>query len=572
MRRNTPTHTYTTGPEVAPPFSPLTMFAMLDRTWSGNAGSVAMAFVGEPPLLYSDLRDRVVRVASFLREAGVKKGDKVAILSENHPHWGAAFFATTAIGAVSVPVMHEFPSPDVTRILDDSKACVLFASEKTIAGKMPVLPRNVRYLVRLEDLKVVHDRDEAGIAVPDDPIAPWESLRSADVGEGDAAALIFTSGTSSLSKGIVLTHKNLLANAVATNAMIEGMSGADRMLSILPLAHTTECTLGMIIPVMQGASVYYLRKPPAAATLLPALEAVRPTVMLAVPLVIEKLHRNRIQPKFRGNALVRALYGVPLIRKSLNKLAGRKLARSFGGCLRMFCIGGAALSPEVELFLREARFPYTVGYGLTETAPLVTGTLPDRFVFGSCGQPLPGVTVRIDSPDPVTGEGEILVKGPNVMAGYHAKDGAEPPVQPYTADGWLRTGDLGVLNGEGFLFIRGRLKNMVVHSNGKNTYPEAVEQLIHEHRFVEEALVYFKDKILRAAVHLNREELVKFWNNHKVPELDWERETGKILEKILAATNRQLPPWSRLKRIDIHPVPFEKTPSKKVKRYLYVPG
>ncbi len=543
---------------------------MLTRSWSEYLNEPAMAFTGEDPITYGGLRDRVIRIAVWLKAIGIGQGDAVAILSENHINWGAAFFAITSIGAVAVPVMHEFPLDDVRRILDDSLSVVVLAAGRFVPDLLPVLPARVRTLMRIEDFAVVHDADGTGAVVPEHADVEWDDVVNTDVRETDTAALIFTSGTSSLSKGVVLQHRNLVSNAVATGVMIGGMTPEDSMLSILPLAHTTECTLGLIIPIMHGASIHYLRKPPAAATLLPALELVRPTVMLAVPLVVEKIHRNRILPQFRSNAVIRTLYRIPAVRRTLHRVAGRKLFAAFGGRLRMLCIGGAALAPDVEHFLREARFPYTVGYGLTETAPLVTGTVPAEFAHGSCGRPLPGVAVRIGDPDPLTGEGEVQVKGPNVMAGYQVREGAEPPVQPFTPDGWLRTGDLGVLNADGFLFIRGRIKTMVVHSNGKNTYPEAVEQLIHEHRFVEEAFVYMKDAILRAAVFLNREELEAFWRDHKVPEINWEVETRRILDAIRAAVNRKLPPWSHLKLIELHPVPFEKTPSKKVKRWMYV--
>ncbi|MBN1939319.1 MAG: AMP-binding protein [Candidatus Aminicenantes bacterium] len=547
------------GPEFQPLFSPLTFPALLERSFSGPAEQPALGFVQERPMSYGELRDCVSRLAGLLRANGLHKGDKVALLGENHPHWAAAFFAVTSIGAAAVPVMHEFPRPDIRRILALSGSRAAFVSDKYRSvveqGELP--PPGL--VVRLEDLEVVGktpgrpERDGA---------KPAEAVTEA-VGEDDPASLVFTSGTSGFSKGVLLTQRNLVHNAMAIDQMCGRVVESDRLLSILPLAHATECTLGLIIPVMKRASVAYMDKPPSASALLPALAAVRPTIMIAVPLVMEKLFKTRIQPELKRKALARRLTRFGPTRRLLHRLLGRTLAKSFGGCLRMFCMGGASLSAETAAFLDEAGFPYTVGYGLTEAAPLVTGDPPSTFVSGSCGRPLPGVEVRLAGFDPAVGEGEIEVRGPNVMAGYYPSAGNVPA---FTPDGWLKTGDIGAFDSRGSLYFRGRLKNVIVHSSGKKTYPEAIESLLNVQPYVGESLVREVDGAVTAFVALDPDQLESLRPRIVPGGTVREAAVAALLRSIMTDVNRRLPSWSRIRRIVEQKTPFEKTPSKKIRR------
>ncbi len=551
------------GPEFQPLFTPLTIPALLDRAFSGPPEKSALGFLDEKFLSYGELRDCIDRLVRLLRENGLGKGDKVALLGENHPHWAAAFFAVTSIGAVAVPVMHEFPRPDVRRILAMSGSRAAFVGSKyqsfVEGGELP--PPGL--VVCLEDFSIV------GLTMgrPERQESPADGAPAA--AENDPASLIFTSGTSGFSKGVLLTQKNLVHNAMAIDQMCGRVGESDRLLSILPLAHATECTLGLLIPVMKRASVTYLPKPPAAAVLFPALSRVRPTIMIAVPLVLEKIFKQRIQPELRRRALVRRISRLRTGRMLIHRLLGRRLAKAFGGRLRMFCLGGAPLAPEAAAFFDEAKFPYTVGYGLTEASPLVTGDPPATFVSGSCGRPLPGVDVRIAEPDPATGEGEIEVRGPNVMAGYRPAPGGR---EALTADGWLRTGDVGVLDSRGYLFFRGRLKNVIVHSSGKKTYPEAIESLLNEQPYVGESLVLEIGGLVGAAVVLDKEQLDLLRPRIVPVGPDREAAVSALLKSIMTDVNSRLPPWSHIRKIEERKTPFEKTPSNKVKRYLHSPA
>jgi long-chain acyl-CoA synthetase len=382
--------------------------------------------------------------------------------------------------------------------------------------------------------------------------------------------ILYTSGTTGNPKGVMLTHRNLVSNAINTG-QIQEVNRNDRMLSVLPLAHTYECTIGFIIPMMNGASVFYLEKPPTAAVLIPAMQEVKPTMMLTVPLIIEKIFKMQVLPKLTGSAMMRKLYSFPYFRKLFHGMAGKKLYKTFGGQLHFFGIGGAKLAADAEQFLRDAKFPYAIGYGLTETSPLLAGCTPSLTRYRSTGYGLPGQEIKIDNPDPVTGEGEILARGPNLMKGYYKDEKQTEEV--FTVDGWFKTGDLGAFDKDNFLYIRGRLKNMVIGPSGENIYPEEIEAVINNQSHVLESVVYEMSGKLVARVHLNYEELEKYCQelkesarNIQVNMSDLVREKlNEIKQKVNSEVNR----FSRLSMIVEQQLPFEKTPTQKIKRYLY---
>ena len=358
----------------------------------------------------------------------------------------------------------------------------------------------------------------------------------------------------------MLTHGNIVSNVGATRTIIK-MHPGDRLLSILPLAHTYECSLGLVAAVLQGAAVTYLDRPPTASALLPALAGVRPTVMLTVPLVMEKIVRSKVLPELQRHAL----YARPLPRRVLNLIAGVKLKRLFGGRLRFFGIGGAGLAPDVERFLAEARFPYAIGYGLTETSPLVAGSAPFRTRVGSTGPALAGVEVRLADAGP--GGGEIQVRGPNVMRGYYLDP--ERTREVFTDDGWFRTGDLGTRDDRGRLFIRGRLKTMILGASGENIYPEEIEALINQSEAVAESLVYGDTAGVTALVHLKPEVLESLYDRVADGIAKVEHAAADLLERIRREVNEKLAAFSRVQRVQLQRDPFEKTPTQKIKRHVY---
>nr|WP_050813948.1 AMP-binding protein [Pseudodesulfovibrio mercurii] len=379
------------------------------------------------------------------------------------------------------------------------------------------------------------------------------------------AAILYTSGTTGHSKGVVLTHRNLVQNCISGVGTIEVLA-TDRFLSVLPMAHTYECTVGLLIPILSGSAVYYLQKPPTPKTLLPAMQQVKPTIMNVVPLIIEKIYRSRIKKKLTGSGVARGLMKIGLTRRKLSQVAGKKLIEAFGGELRCLCIGGAPLAPEVELFLIDAKVPYAKGYGMTETAPLLAGINMQEQRFRVIGPAIPGVELKIDDPDPATGEGEILAKGPNVMREYYKAP--KDTEATFTEDGWLRTGDLGKFE-DGYLWLKGRLKNVIIGPSGENIYPEEVESVINASDYVLESLVYESAGRLVARVHLNYDVLDEQFDVRKMIESEVRDKVRKILDDLHKEVNAKVSTFARLNRVVEQVEPFEKTPTQKIKRFLY---
>lgn len=527
-------------------------------------------------LTYADLLRTVSAVSAFLIDNGVRHDDRFAILGENMPYWGAAYFGITAFGAVAVPILPDFSPGDIARIIRHAEVRGIFVSRRLLGKLEGLTPAETGILILLDDMTPI----PAGTLEADLALTDGRRMSILDRSENggrmpmperlpdrdDLAAIVYTSGTTGHSKGVMLTHGNILADAEATLKIVPVKSD-DRLLSILPLPHTYECTLGLVTPLLVGAGVFYIEKPPSAAVLLPALERVRPTIILSVPLVIEKIYKARIYPELTKSALLRRLHALPVFRKVLHRIAGRKLLRIFGGRLRIFTIGGAPLAPDVELFLREGGFPYAIGYGLTETAPLVAGSAPERTRYRSTGPALPGTQIRIVSPNPVTGEGEIQIKGPTVMKGYYRDP--ERTREVFTDDGWLKTGDLGVVADDGYIFIKGRLKNMILGPSGKNIYPEEIESVINEFENVRESVVYEHQNRLVALVHLDYERLQKAVQS--LSEADIKQKINTFLTDLQKQINTRVPLYARIHRIIEQAEPFQKTPTQKIKRHLYVP-
>jgi long-chain acyl-CoA synthetase len=512
----------------------------------------ALGYAGKEYINYLQLGLAVQRLASKLQSEGVQKGDRVALFAENQPNWAIVYFAVTSIGAVIVPILPDFSPDEVKNILNHSGSKVVFLSKKLgeKLGKLSIVS------MPIEELEIPASEGSYDAAAFSEALVPE-----------DLAAIIYTSGTTGASKGVMLSHGNIVSNANAS-ADIPQVRPRDRMFSILPLSHTYECTLGMILPLSRGANVAYLDKPPAPSVMIPALAKVRPHLMLSVPLLIEKIYRGSVQKTLQKSPVTRALLKFPPTRILLHKIAGKKLKKTFGGNLYFFGIGGAPLAPEVEKFLKEAGFPYCIGYGLTETSPLVAGTNAKHTKRGFIGPVLRGVQMRLANPDPETGEGEVQVLGPNVMQGYY-KDEAKTR-EVFTEDGWFKTGDLGYIEGKkGYLSIRGRLKNLILGPSGENIYPEAIEAVINEYEFVEDTLVFQEGNKLVAKVHLNLDELGEHWKQFSESAKHFPEESAKYLKGIMTEANKRLASFMKIHEIQWHKDPFEKTPTKKIKRYLY---
>ncbi|MGD1046808.1 MAG: AMP-binding protein [Bacteroidota bacterium] len=555
-----------------------TLQRIIEESCQKNSSHIALSYTDEEPISYSDLKRQIDHLSGFLKNQGVAHGDRIAILGENSPQWGIAYFAITTMGAVVVPILPDFNTSEIHHILRHSGSKVIFISERYYYKIEDLDFTEFNSVILLNDFSIINP--ETSKATLRQLIAEGsKELRKIrnlvlnfagfipkEIKEDDIASIIYTSGTTGHSKGVMLTHKNIAWNAIASSK-IPDFNENDRMLSILPLAHVYECTLGLVVPIMCGSSVYYVKKPPTAAVLLPALEMVKPTAMLTVPLIIEKMYKTRIIPEIRKRFLVKLVYKFPLVRKRIHKIAGNKLKETFGGSMRFFGIGGSALAPEVERFLCEAEFPYAIGYGLTETSPLIAGTNAKKTRYRSAGPIVPGLEVRIENQNPKTGIGEIVVRGPSVMKGYYRDPGLTTKV--LSPDGWFHTGDLGSFDKSDYLYINGRLKNVILGPSGENIYPEAIESIINRLDIILESLVYQDEGQLVARVYLDYEKLDIEFSDLGLTESQARERIGQLCEDIKRRVNEQVSSFSRLARIIEQTEPFEKTPTQKIKRYLY---
>lgn len=537
----------------------LTIPAMLQASCKVYAKNQSLIFVGEENRTYAQLEIEVKKAALQLQLIGVKKGDKIAILSLNMPQWGIAFFAASSAGAVVVPILPDFHPNEIKNIIEHAEVSIIYVSE-TLRNKLEPSPG--LKVIHIEKFEVVSETTQPVFDKINETLFVYEKIE-----EQDLATIIYTSGTTGKSKGVMLTHKNIVWTAQQC-WLLQNVVPTDRFLSILPLSHTLENTLVLILPLKYGASVHYLQKPPVASVLIAALKQVRPTIMLIVPLIIEKIYKTKILPQINSKFITRVLYKVPAFRKLLNKVASKKLYETFGGKLKFFGVGGAKLDNNVERFLMEGGFPLAIGYGMTESSPLLAGAGVGKTRFLSTGPAMPGVQLRIANADKKTGQGEIQAKGENVMLGYYK----EPEItnETFTEDGWLKTGDLGYFDKGGNLYIKGRIKNMIVGASGENIYPEEIESVINRMEYVLESLIVQQKGRLVALVHLNMEELEKKYQDMKAEAVSFVNEKAEeILKEIQSKVNEEVNKFSKIQRIVLQPNPFEKTPTLKIKRFLY---
>ena len=499
---------------------------------------------------YAEFGRRAKIFAALLRDKGIKQGDRVMILAENRPEWPIAYFGIALAGAISVPVLVDFIEDQICAIADHAEISAICVTERTAAkaadlqgsidSANPLKSKKPISFFMLDDADLYNDRVRSEICA-----VPEKGDEEDIITSGAPASIIYTSGTTGVSKGVTLSHENLVFTTLASRKLLK-LYSRDRILSVIPLAHTYECTVGLLAAIVSGASVTYLDRPPSPVILLPAMQCLRPTAMVTVPLFIEKIYRANILPKLE----TKIFYKWKITRFFAVRIAGANLMLAMGGALRFFGIGGAPLAEDAEIFLKAAAFPYSIGYGLTETSPLVTGTTPYRFTFRSAGKPIPGVELRIGT------DGEIQIRGPNVMMGYYRD--AERTRQAFTDDGWLKTGDLGYLDRKGSLFIRGRSKALILGPSGENIYPEEIENLLYTSLLVEDALV----------VQGSKNELTALVVPSEKAPADQAVLADK-LDELKQSVNKRLPAFSRLKIIVIQNEAFEKTPTRKIKRFMY---
>ncbi len=532
---------------------PPTIRNLIQNSITEYAELPALAAVDQTPITYAQLSASINVLGKDLLDRGVKRGDRIAILGDNCPDWVIAYLTITSLGAVAVPILPGFPEADVRHILRDSGARMIFIGDKQRDMVTEIKELEIRPL-KSQNVEITSAAQiMAGIDAP----APT-----------DLAVIIYTSGTTGHSKGVMLTHNNIVQDVMLGIERFP-IDKNDRFLSILPLSHTFEATGGMLCPLAVGILITYIEGLPTPQKLLSSMQSVKPTGVLTVPLVMDKIYRKRVLPEVQKKKLLSLMYKLPAGRRLINRKAGAKLHETFGGALRFFMFGGAALNEDVEQFLRDAGISYATGYGMTETSPIITINPFGKVKVGSCGQPIPGIEVKIHEPDPKSGVGEILVRGPIVMQGYY--NNPEATKQTFLEDGWLRTGDLGIFDDENYLFIKGRSKNLILGPSGENIYPEIVEQVFMQNAFIQEIVVYQEDERVVAKVYPNYDQFDEVFAGQNLNQTQKQQRITETLENVRKEMNVTLPYFSRIQKMIEYPQPFEKTPTNKVKRYLYIP-
>lgn len=553
---------------------PLTLGELLEDCAAKFGDKPFVGNVAQAPLSYHELRDRVLQVSHLLEEHGVLKGDRVAILGENSPNWGISYFAIVRLGAIAVPILPDFPEADIRHILSDSEARILFTTARQWEKISDLELTRVKLVImmddfettttetRLESLSDLFDKAKDFLKKIQDTIG----LVSKEVSEEDVASIIYTSGTSGHSKAVMLTHKNIISNVTAISTLVM-IRPDDVLLSILPLSHVYEFTLGYILAMVSGCRVAYLGKPPTPRLMEEACKVEKPTIICSVPLILEKIYKKKVLPVLKKNLAVKLVTKVPLLKQKIYGKINQRLLDFFGGKLRLMSVGGAALNKEAEKFYHKAGFPYLIGYGLTETSPLLAGGphLDKSIKVTSTGKVTPGCEIKIIDPDPKTGIGEIYGRGPNIMKGYYKNP--ELTAEVLDREGWFKTGDLGTFDKLGNLYIKGRSKNMILMSNGENIYPEAVEEKLNATFYVLESLVLQGSSQLEAWVYLDY-DVIDQETRGRTENQRYEY-IQQLLEKIKIEVNQQLSSFSKLSRIIELEEPFVKTATHKIKRYLY---
>ena len=516
---------------------------------------------------YAQVADRIIFLHYVFNKTGLKKGDKVALLGKNTVNWAITYLAVVSYGAVIVPILPDFKPADVHHIVNHSESKLLFAAESLFDELDETNMNNLDAIFSLTDFTflfsnrksqktILTEAAEEYLIDHDNLLAP-QKISFEKIPNEDLAAIIYTSGTTGFSKGVMLSHNSLISNIIFAQQHMP-LNPGDTIVSFLPIAHVFGCVFEFLFPFCSGCHVTFLGKIPSPKVLIKSFQEIHPRLILTVPLIIEKIYKKQINPTLQKSSM-KLLLKIPLTRKMIYKKINAKLTTVFGGNFRELVIGGAALNEEVEHFLRAIKFRYTVGYGMTECAPLISYTGWKDFKRASCGAVVNRMIVKIDSSNPQSEVGEILVKGDNVMDGYYKNE--EATRKAIDEEGWLHTGDLGILDKDNMIFIKGRSKSMILGPSGKNIYPEELEAKLNNLPFVQESIVVNRDNKLVALVYPDMEQIDTIGLEEK--ELQTKMEKNRIV------MNKEFPAYMTITKIEIYPEEFEKTPKKSIKRFLY---
>ena len=539
-------------------------FTRLEETMRRHWDKPALCNYHGEEFTYGDLATKIERFHLIFDSVGVKKGDKIALCAKNSARWGVSFLSIVTYEAVAVPILADFLPESVNHLVDHSGSKILFTDpdiwKKLDISKMP----NVNTVVSVADFSILYTDDDK----TREALASLETLYKEHFPEGvrpedvhypvdndkELSIINYTSGTTSAPKGVMIRHECLSSNVEFGQEHIPS-SSEDRIVSMLPMAHMYGMMFEFLYPLCGGTTVYFLGKTPTPALLLGAMKEIKPYIVITVPLVMEKIFKSALLPKLKTPAM-RVLTSIPGVNKVIFKKIREKLMSAFGGNVRSIVMGGAALNPEVESWFKKIGIPFTVGYGMTEAAPLLAYAPWEEFVPKSCGKSVDRVEVRVDSEDPQHIVGEIQARGTNIMSGYYKNE--EATRAAFTADGWMNTGDLGVIDSQGNIFIRGRSKNMILSSNGQNIYPEEVEAVVNNQSYIVESVVVDRASKLVALVYVDKDALAK-------DQVKFE----SLVPGMMTAVNKQLPSYSKITKFEVVDAPFEKTPKMSIKRFLY---
>lgn len=515
-------------------------------------------------LSYGDVAKRLLWLHKLYQACGVAKGSKIALAGKNCSSWATVWLSTVSYGAVIVPILAAFSPEDTQHIVNHSDAELLFISKDKYDSIDPENMRNIRFIFALEDFKLLYSKNEAKPEIIPDlyNIPELINLQASELNLNDVcsnediAAIIYTSGTTGFSKGVMLPHRCLLANLIVARDNLL-FSVAAKVLAFLPLAHAYACSFDLLYPFTRGNHINFLDKIPAPKILLAAMKDLQPEIVLTVPLLIEKIYKKQLQPLV-DTPKMQTMLKIPILNKIVQKKIRAKLITAFGGNVRELITGGAPMNAEVESFMKLIKFPFTIGYGMTECGPLIAYAGWKEHRFESSGKKVAFLDVKIESSDPQRIPGEILIKGEQVCTGYYKFEEATNEV---LKNGWLHSGDIGTMDSDGFIYIRGRSKNVILGPSGENIYPELVEQKLCNLPYVLEALVLERDRQLHALIYPDLESL----DAAHIPEA----KLPEIMEQNRKEANKILAEFSRIAKINIVNEPFQKTPTQKIKRYLY---
>ena len=551
--------------EHIPSFNALIQKSIIDN-WDRDA---LTDYKGQT-LQFHDVARKIEKLHILFENSGIQKGDKIALCGRNSSQWAVAFLATLTYGAIAVPILHEFNAEQVHNIVNHSEARLLFVGDHVATIIDPQAMPTLEGIINNPDYSLMVSRTDKltyarehlnelyGKKFPKYFRKEHVSYYIEQSPE-ELAVINYTSGTTGFSKGVMLPYRALWSNYdFAMSVLGDIIKAGDKIISMLPMAHMYGMAFEFIFEFLHGCHVYYLNRVPSPAIIAQALAEIKPRIVIAVPLIIEKIIRKKVFPKIQNNRM-RLLLQMPVISKKVREMICQEVLKAFGGNMYEVIIGGAALNQEVEHFLKRIEFPYTVGYGATECAPIICYRDYKTFAPGSCGRAALHQEVKIVSPDPKRIPGEILTKGPNVMLGYYKNP--EATTETIDRDGWYHTGDLGTMDDDGNVFINGRSKNMLLGANGQNIYPEEIEDKLNSMTMVVESIVVQRDTKLVALVHPDMDEAKNMGFS--------DEDLKNIMEQNRNGLNEILPAYEKISEIEIHEEEFEKTPKKSIKRYLY---